>query len=203
MQVFSARAEVFPQSPIGFRRSTCLLRTRGGVPHPRDTRPRRSWSSPHARRCSREPEFTDEDRAVFSARAEVFPPTPHTYPLTGCLLRTRGGVPVAETLTQVNLESSPHARRCSGPRRCSSRHPRVFSARAEVFPSSPPSQPRSPRLLRTRGGVPKNKATSGSPLASSPHARRCSLLQHVVGDDNAVFSARAEVFRELAPGSRP
>ena len=164
-------------------------------------------SSPHARRCSHGSVAALDALRVFSARAEVFPRFRPSRPRSSGLLRTRGGVPQAETQATLALLSSPHARRCSqlvpSPRVVGV----VFSARAEVFPSWASSGRPGTGLLRTRGGVPMSSDSHPYETRSSPHARRCSPMCRRSASTSTVFSARAKVFRlrerRRVPAKRP
>ncbi len=151
--VFSAYAEVFPLQinfPPFFK---SFLRVRGGVSWTLTKKQLDIMFSPRTRRCFRPKRPLSLNRPVFSAYAEVFPeanPTPHRLRR---FLRVRGGVSVFLRFHLQALRFSPRTRRCFcvGVRRCEG--VRVFSAYAEVFPSTHSHGLGRRSFLRVRGGV--------------------------------------------------
>ena len=70
----------------------------------------------------------------------------------------------------------------------------LFSAHAEVFPSSAKKSSPSLSLLRTRGGISFCLAPLMSAVISSPHTRRYFRLTQLIAKKLQLFSAHAEVF---------
>ena len=131
---------------------------------------------------------------LFSAHAEVFPPTSSRRRLRHTLLRTRGGISILADVLEAEVCSSPHTRRyflVVGP--FGLRVP-LFSAHAEVFPPYSPPKPALTALLRTRGGISIEWAGIHANSLSSPHTRRYFLGTSRYGFTAGLFSAHAEVF---------
>ncbi len=151
--LFSAHAEVFPPFAGITTSKSALLRTRGGISNPAENPYPSRRSSPHTRR------YFPHDRTsfllvvLFSAHAEVFPTSGQDYRLTTTLLRTRGGISHGPLGKYRTRNSSPHTRRYFPSPTHGMRKLALFSAHAEVFPTSPPTKPPTPSLLRTRGGI--------------------------------------------------
>ena len=70
----------------------------------------------------------------------------------------------------------------------------LFSAHAEVFPRRSPHGPIRRALLRARGGISGSPSYTGGSNNSSPRTRRYFRAQGGGLNDNALFSAHAEVF---------
>ena len=90
--LFSAHAEVFPDSYGVESTSYTLLRTRGGISGPALVLSDEAPSSPHTRRYFRCGIGNASKPLLFSAHAEVFPITSNQAPKRDSLLRTRGGI---------------------------------------------------------------------------------------------------------------
>ncbi len=72
--------------------------------------------------------------------------------------------------------------------------PYVFSAQAEVFPSTAVSPAPDMGFLRASGGVSVKRLASVKLCEFSPRKRRCFPKQQQTLIDERVFSAQAEVF---------
>ncbi len=206
--VVPARAGVFPATPSWCITPSRRPRTRGGVPRSREARHLAVESSPHARGCSALSAGRPTDWEVVPARAGVFrlrccsPATPASRP------RTRGGVPVERYRSELDRESSPHARGCSQDLRDAVEARDVVPARAGVFPTTGARVSPSRSRPRTRGGVPWARLVDAPRGGSSPHARGCSDHARRYGGVGLVVPARAGVFPRApgiggAPSSRP
>src|SRR5699024_3220333 len=110
------------------------------------------------------------------------------------LLRTRGGISYFAAAFFIAWGSSPHTRRYFPGFRPIRRRRDLFSAHAEVFPSSAYWDLVSFSLLRTRGGISKRLSLHVESRASSPHTRRYFLRRTRSGLLTNLFSAHAEVF---------
>ena len=151
--VFSAQAEVFPAlSPLP-RLNGSFLRASGGV----SKRCRKilevAGFSPRKRRCFRVAKVSYRLLGVFSAQAEVFPRPKFLRPAQARFLRASGGVSEDEVSTLTGIEFSPRKRRCFQPVLGSPRQGLVFSAQAEVFPTSTRAASTRFGFLRASGGV--------------------------------------------------
>ena len=154
--LFSAHAEVFPVQFVLSRSFSPLLRTRGGISGSPMAGTSMRFSSPHTRRYFPPNRPLGGDISLFSAHAEVFPRWRTKMVGITPLLRTRGGISCVSGDEAVGAVSSPHTRRYF---RFTTGHVLpvpLFSAHAEVFPSSQLSAVKS--------------------AGSSPHTRRYFLI---------------------------
>ncbi len=154
----------------------------------------RATSSPHTRRYFLIDESLRANREVFSAHAEVFPRTITSNYFAERLLRTRGGISMSSHAIRSGWGSSPHTRRYFARRLVGPHMNGVFSAHAEVFPSSRIRRVSIVRLLRTRGGISLKHHPRVLFAESSPHTRRYFQLRLRGFSPHFVFSAHAEVF---------
>ena len=170
-----------------------LLRTRGGHSVFEPVWNGIKFSSPHARRSFRAGAVSTICSVLFSARAEVIPPSRDLAALSKPLLRTRGGHSAYDSARRDIAISSPHARRSFryGARR--KHQGPLFSARAEVIPPGPSSTATNGTRLRTRGGHSDPRPVEASEGDSSPHARRSFCGSGSGWSSAGLFSARAEV----------
>ena len=99
-----------------------------------------------------------------------------------------------QTKVAVQEDSSPRTRRYF--RRFLPRRPsgKLFSAHAEVFPSTLGIQNLSTSLLRARGGISVKRVHQGGAYGSSPRTRRYFLRSLFLLMWLGLFSAHAEVF---------
>ena len=113
---------------------------------------------------------------------------------TSSLLRARGGISGNIDLMDDGYDSSPRTRRYF-PSSCNpSPASTLFSAHAEVFPSTPASASDSATLLRARGGISTLERLSDNAIPSSPRTRRYFPANAFGPDSLTLFSAHAEVF---------
>ena len=137
MAVFSAYAEVFPESQAAQVLPRRFLRVRGGVSANMLVVEMGEGFSPRTRRCFYKRVYALEQWAVFSAYAEVFLlPRCLVCPAPG-FLRVRGGVSTSRASSQGVTSFSPRTRRCFWMNPWHAMQDLVFSAYAEVFPLSP------------------------------------------------------------------
>ena len=145
-------------------------------------------------------------QTLFSAHAEVFPFIPKLLPAAVALLRARGGISVIGMGKCMGLVSSPRTRRYFPPSRPSATAKTLFSAHAEVFPTSGTTPKIAKTLLRARGGISGAEVIDITENLSSPRTRRYFLCRPIQGRRLALFSAHAEVFpseQPTAPAYRP
>ena len=129
-------------------------------------------SSPHTRRYFQLLAVCSPPWLLFSAYAEVFPSICYLSQTTGTLLRIRGGISIAEKITEWINGSSPHTRRYFQPWVVYRTNGKLFSAYAEVFPCARKGACPSKTLLRIRGGISNLHCSSLLEISSSPHTRR-------------------------------
>ena len=140
--LFSAHAEVFPDTGSVLRLGQALLRTRGGISRFHRHPSLQQRSSPHTRRYFPPPQPLQRAGALFSAHAEVFPRDVHSRTSPQTLLRTRGGISSAPCAADSARTSSPHTRRYFRKRPHRRLRHQLFSAHAEVFPVGSASPPK-------------------------------------------------------------
>ena len=92
------------------------------------------------------------------------------------------------------VNSSPHTRRYFPVHLSTTPHNGLFSAYAEVFPSSCQRRTNSSSLLRIRGGISDSVPIRGCGDGSSPHTRRYFRKPPGLMPKRSLFSAYAEVF---------
>ncbi len=149
-----------------------LLRARGGISTAAEWDGHTPHSSPRTRRyfhCS----WSECLRCgLFSAHAEVFPPSRASSVTTTSLLRARGGISDREALAEYIAHSSPRTRRYFRLPLQGRRLEELFSAHAEVFPSAEALGLNMDALLRARGGISGCDVFSFLVGVSSPRTRR-------------------------------
>ena len=151
---------------------------------------------------------------LFSAHAEVFPPTgcrapPSTALLRACggiskppvsqgyhhaLLRACGGISAFLHIMRFFLLSSPRMRRYFQNLHDRSVQFVLFSVHAEVFPSLSDSYLQAVSLLRACGGISTHRLPSPTIDGSSPRMRRYFRVLARSRRPRRLFSAHAEVF---------
>ena len=115
-------------------------------------------------------------------------------PSSGALLRACGGISTT-TIDEDDLDiSSPRVRRYFLDQGDQVRAARLFSARAEVFPSDPDSMISRATLLRACGGISEPILIYPGEINSSPRVRRYFQTKRSECEQRSLFSARAEVF---------
>ena len=110
------------------------------------------------------------------------------------LLRARGGISSTARSIPRTPSSSPRTRRYFRDQSGLGERATLFSAHAEVFPASRPTNTRPAPLLRARGGISKVAKAWVRWLSSSPRTRRYFPLHPRGCSWAALFSAHAEVF---------
>ena len=171
-----------------------LLRIRGGISGTLSGTPTAEGSSPHTRRYFPKIVPISDMLVLFSAYAEVFPSSPSSVSGRKTLLRIRGGISIAEKITEWINGSSPHTRRYFQPWVVYRTNGKLFSAYAEVFPCARKGACPSKTLLRIRGGISNLHCSSLLEISSSPHTRRYFQVLRVLHGHLRLFSAYAEVF---------
>ena len=151
-------------------------------------------SSPRTRRYFRTLRPEGSWSRLFSAHAEVFPPTRVWFPHRSTLLRARGGISHHDHPERPRHHSSPRTRRYFPVRQTHGYLHSLFSAHAEVFPSLVRRGARSPPLLRARGGISLLTRGDDGEGDSSPRTRRYFLRPGASPRRRRLFSAHAEVF---------
>ena len=111
-----------------------------------------------------------------------------------CLPHTRGGVSYIVSISQDDLESSPHPWGCFDDSAHDMDSPEVFPTPVGVFPPLPWSCAAACRLPHTRGGVSSfcREPRGGTP--SSPHPWGCFRLDRSVTKKSRVFPTPVGVF---------
>ena len=194
LRLFSAHAEVFPStSPVGSA-PAALLRARGGISVYDAGTPGECASSPRTRRYFRCQVASQFCECLFSAHAEVFPIGTVVMDSEGPLLRARGGISLCGRVLELCRISSPRTRRYFPTNQQQQKAPTLFSAHAEVFPSSSRKNTTTMSLLRARGGISNRWMTYSPGSASSPRTRRYFRAVEVEVGGEDLFSAHAEVF---------
>ena len=150
--------------------------------------------SPRERRCFLKELCSKSYEQVFSARAEVFLTRTLILKRRMGFLRASGGVSRCDAQPFGLYEFSPRERRCFLPHGWMQNGDKVFSARAEVFPSFGEGGRHQQCFLRASGGVSNSKNANAISALFSPRERRCFRVPRVPRELQAVFSARAEVF---------
>ena len=173
---------------------TTLLRARGGISHHQPAADPLSRSSPRTRRYFHSGSRRVQGDHLFSAHAEVFPPSAHAPSHAPTLLRARGGISVAIRDDLRPVLSSPRTRRYFPHVQVSGVGGDLFFAHAEVFPSSSMHSAGVHALLRARGGISPAGTIPRGERYSSPRTRRYFRPGAAPGWCGGLFSAHAEVF---------
>ena len=173
LQVFSAQAEVFLLFMIRTFFRKRFLRASGGVSWAKAGLLPHSPFSPRKRRCFHAAPGLRSFLGVFSAQAEVFPPSLVAKLLICCFLRASGGVSFSNQLSFCQPWFSPRKRRCFRISLSSLCACFVFSAQAEVFPKPNEGKLLPVGFLRASGGVSAAGTSRFLHRGFSPRKRRC------------------------------
>ena len=140
-QLFSAYAEVFPLRKSEICSTVAFLCLRRGVSPPSSLAVLRLW--------------------LFSAYAEVFPLSVRGFKESMSFLCLRRGVSNQTKISGLQRAFSLPTQRCFRPTRVSGDPPSLFSAYAEVFPSSQPLSRFVSPFLCLRRGVSADQSGNG------------------------------------------
>ena len=151
---YPARAGMYP--PSVFARGCCsrLPRTRGDVPRHTCQIAATAPLTPHARGCTAHCAPCWRIPAAYPARAGMYLCRRRSRSDARGLPRTRGDVPVCDTLSTSPMWLTPHARGCTHSERQPSQRQHAYPARAGMYPPRRRAPGFVSRLPRTRGDVP-------------------------------------------------
>ena len=194
LRLFSAHAEVFPTPGLLQVGTGTLLRACGGISINISPDESPAHSSPRMRRYFHRPRAAPIAHHLFSAHAEVFPPERTRAGGIPTLLRACGGISIPCSLVGHKDSSSPRMRRYFGLLRLLRYRILLFSAHAEVFPTSAYSPSINSSLLRACGGISCLRVHAGGNAYSSPRMRRYFPSRGGASLMLRLFSAHAEVF---------
>ena len=145
-------------------------------------------------RCFRNLGGPSAQNRLFSAYAEVFPIHRSTLPGRLPFLCLRRGVSVTVMAPTLKPVFSLPTQRCFQSKYAAVDYGSLFSAYAEVFPSTLKTPRKASPFLCLRRGVSRSSTPNAMIRSFSLPTQRCFFLSISEGWERSLFSAYAEVF---------